>query len=105
MNVLIYSVLLATALLVTGLLIYGGARGGIGSVAISPTVGIVLSAAALVLWGLLAVSSLDISTYSGGTEFTKSYEALAWLCVGGGAVAAASLFQASLETIRQTGGI
>jgi hypothetical protein len=105
MNITIYTLLLATAVVGTGLLIYAGARGRVGDVTVGATVGLVLSAAMLILWGWLAVSALDLTLVSNGTTITRSYESLAWLAVGGGAVAAASLFQSAVEAIRETGGI
>lgn len=105
MNLLIYVALLLVAVVGTGILIYAGARGSVGGVAVSATVGLVMSAGIMVLWGFLAVSALNITTTSGGTTFTREYESLAWLAVAGGAVAAASLFQSATEAIRETGGI
>lgn len=105
MNLLIYVALLLTAVGGTGILIYAGARGSVGGVAVSATVGLVMSAGIMILWGFLAVSALNITVVSGGQEFDRSYESLAWLAVAGGAVAAASLFQSAVEAIRETGGI
>jgi hypothetical protein len=54
---------------------------------------------------LVAINAFEITTTSGGQEFTRSYPSVAWVAVAGVCIAVYSLFQASLEEIKRTGGI
>lgn len=101
----IYVVLLLTAIVGTAFVIRVGAEGDVGGVELSMRTGIVASAAVLVLWGLVAINSFEIVTYSNGTEFANSYPQLAWIAVAGGAIALYSMLQATLEEIQETGGL
>ena len=105
MNIALYLVLVITAIVATFFVVTAGARGSIGGVGLTNRIGIIVSAVVLVLWGIIAMSSFNVVTYSGGSEFSQSYEFMAWLAVGGGAIGLYSLFQASLREIEETGGI
>ena len=101
----LYLLLVAIAVIMTGLVIVVGTTGHIGGVSVDNRTGIVISIATLGLCGLIAISSFDITVYSGGTESSESYPAMAWVAVAMGAVAALSMWKASIEEIRETGGI
>lgn len=101
----LYILLFATALLGTAAIIWMGSSGGVASVSISPRAGILISAAVFVLWGLLGIESFEIIRYSGGQQFSQSYEELAWFSLAGALVAFLSMIQATLEEIKNTGGI
>lgn len=101
----IYLLLFGTAILGTGAVIWMGSSGGIGGVQTNAKAGILLSAALVLLWGLIAIESFEILIHSGGNQFTESYEELAWLAAGGALVCFVSMVQASLEEIKNTGGI
>jgi len=101
----IYSMLFLVALVATAGVIWVGAQGGVGRVQVGGEMGIVLSAAVFVLWGLLAIESFEIVIIDNGTRLTESYQELAWLCVGGAAIALLSMVQASIEEIKDRGGI
>jgi len=101
----IYLTLLVSAIVATAFTIYVGASGGVGSMQLGPRMGIVISAVTILLWGMVAINSFEIVHVSGGQEFTRSYESVAWIAAGGGVLAVVSLFKASVDEIRRTGGI
>jgi len=101
----LYVLLMTTALIGTAVVIWIGSSGGVASVSISARAGILISAAVFVLWGLLGIESFEIIRYSGGQQFSQSYEELAWLSLAGAIVAFLSMIQATLEEIKNTGGI
>lgn len=101
----IYVVLLVAALVATGGVIWVGTTGGVGSMQVGGRAGIVLSAAVFLLWGLLAIESYNIVSTSGGQEFVRTYEELAWLCAGGALLSLLSMIQASIQEIKNTGGV
>ena len=101
----IYAILLVTAFVATAGVIYVGTTGGVGSMRVGGRAGIVLSAATFLLWGLIAIESFEIVVTSGGQEFTQSYEQLAWVAAAGAAVSLFSMLQASIQEIKDDGGI
>jgi hypothetical protein len=105
MMIQIFQILLVVAFATTAVLIYLGVTGGVGGVQVGAKLGIVLSAAAFVLWGLIAINAFEITATSGGQQFTRSYPSLAWVATAGALIAIYSLFQASIEEIKNTGGI
>jgi len=101
----IYSILLVVAFIATGGVLWVGSQGGVGSMRVGSRMGIVLSAGTFLLWGLLAIESFEIVTMSGGSEFSNSYSQLAWLCAGGAMISLLSMFQASVQEIKDSGGV
>jgi len=101
----IYLVLLVSAIVASAVTLRAGSSGELAGVAVSPRVGMIASTLTLVLWGLIAVNSFELTIYSGGTSFTESYPQLAWLAVAGVGVGLVSLLQATLTEIDNTGGI
>ena len=105
MIVSVYIVLLIIGAIGTAFVIAAGTRGNLGGITVDRRTGIVVSAFVFVLWGLVAISSFEIVVYSGGTSSTVSYPEVAWLAVVGASVSLFSLFQATIEEVRATGGI
>ena len=101
----IYVTLLLAALLLTGGVLKVGATGSVGGMQVSTRMGVVISAAAFLLWGLLAIESFEVVVASAGEQYTYSYPQLAWLAAAGAGIALISLFQASVQEIDNTGGI
>jgi len=104
-NLTLYAILLIAALAATAFVLWIGSTGGVGSMQVGPRVGIVISVATFLLWGLLAIESFEIVVASGGSELKQSYEELAWLALGGAMICLASAFKASVEEIKETGGV
>lgn len=92
MQLLLYLLLFAVALVLTFLVIRAGLSGRQAA-----TVGVVLSAAGLGLWGIVTMASFDIVTVSGGQEFSYSYPSLAIVGAVGGCVNIYALFQSAIE--------
>lgn len=105
MIVKIYLLLFAIAAVLTLFVIVAGTEGHVGGIRVDARTAIVLAGFAAVLWGYLAINSFEITVYSGGSEFVKSYEGLAFLAVAGGGVSFYVLFQAAVHEINATGGI
>lgn len=105
MNLSLYLVLVLLGSVGTFVVLVAGAKGSVAGVTVNRRLGIVMSGVALMLWGVIAVNSYEVVVYSGGQEFTRQYEEMAWIATAGGAVAIYSLFQATVEEINATGGI
>lgn len=60
---------------------------------------VALSAAGILLWGLVSMSAFEVVTVSNGTELTYSYPSLAVVGVIGAAVCLYSLAKSAVETI------
>ena len=105
MTIEMFLLLIALASIATFLVILSGTSGTIAGLTVDRRLGIVVSGVALMLWGLVAINSFEITVFSGGEEFTRSYEQMAWVATAGGAIAIYSLFQATIQEIRDTGGI
>lgn len=101
----IYRILLVTAILGTAITLIAGVKGGVRGVEIGPRMGIVASTAVFILWGLVAINSFNVTVFSGGSEFTRSYASVAWVAVAGAGVSLISMLQATLEEINNSGGI
>lgn len=98
----IYLLLLAVGLVSTGLVLVAAAGAGDGGrVPIGPRAQIVVSAASLIVWGVLVTAGTNIEVYSGGTVATRSYGSLQYLAGGGAVVALIALVQSSLIELRQ----
>lgn len=105
MDITVYTLLLACALLLTAVIIWAASQGSIATAETGPRFGIVLSAAGVALWGVLAINSYDITVVSGGEEFTRQYEELAWLAIAGFGISLVSMFKAAVEEINRSGGV
>ena len=105
MTLELFLLLLLLAAAGTVLVIVVGSQGRIGNIRVDRRTGIVVSAAVLVLWGLVALNSFEVTIHSGGETTVEEYEQIAWLAVAGAGIALYSLFQATLLEIRETGGI
>lgn len=101
----IFQILFVTAILGTAITILAGVRGTVGGVDVGARAGMIVSAFVFGLWTLVAINSFDVTVVSGGEEFTRSYEQIAWVAVAGGVVALISLIQASIEEFDRTGGL
>ena len=101
----IYVTLLLAAFVVTGIVLKVGATGAVGGVRVSTRMGVVVSAAAFVLWGLIAIESFEVVVASAGEQYTYSYPQLAWVAAAGAGISLISLFQASVQEIDSQGGV
>lgn len=105
MTIELYVLLVVLAAIATFFVLLSGTQGNIGGVSIGRRLGIVLSGLVLVLWGVIAINSFEVVVHSGGQEFEREIVEMAWIAVAGGAIATYSMFQATIEEIRATGGI
>lgn len=105
MTLLLYLLLIVIGVAGLAVTIAAGTKGAIGSISVDRRTGIVISGMTFVLWGLIAISSFEITVYSGGVTATESFPEIAWLAVVGASAALYSLFQASIEEVRATGGL
>lgn len=105
MNLTLYAILFVTAILGTAALTYAGAAGQVGSVRVTPRVGVVIAAAMVVIWGLLGLNAYEITVFSGDQVHTVSYPQLGWLAIAGGVVATVHMVQAAIKEIEATGGL
>lgn len=101
----IYVLLLVVAIAWTTGVIWMATQQQMGDRESMRRVGIVLSAFGLVLWGLIAMFSFEVVSYSGGETFTHEFTELAYFALVGGALMLFSLLQATIEEINATGGI
>lgn len=100
----IYLALLVIAVVGTAGLFYIGSQGGVGRLNPSARLGIVLSAGLMLLWGLLAIESFEITVIKDSTTYTREYTQLAWLCVAGAGISLFSMIQASFGAIKEAEG-
>lgn len=91
MRLPIYLVLFVGALLVTAVTIWLGTNRS------EARTGVVVSAGALGLCGLVAMTSFNVVTVSGGQEFAYSYPSLAFVAGIAGAVNVVALFKGAIE--------
>lgn len=101
----IFRILLVTAILGTAVTLIAGVKGGVRGVEIGPRMGLIASTAVFILWGLIAINSFEVTVFSGGQEFTKSYASVAWVAIAGAGISLVSMLQATLQEIDNSGGL
>lgn len=97
MTITMFIVLILLATLGTAVSLASGV--GVGRRLSGSTAGIITSAAASVMWGVVVVSAESITHYSGGEALEHSYPSIQYLAVGGLALAFVLLVQATIAEL------
>ena len=96
MRLPLFALLFAAALVATFVVFSVGMRRNSDAAA---RLVLVVSAGAIVLWGVTAMSAFEVVTVSNGTEFQNSYPSLAVLSALGGAANLFALYQSAIRTL------
>lgn len=97
MTIAMYVVLILLAAVGTAVSMASGV--GVGRRLSASRIGLVTSVATAMVWGVVVVSSGEITHYSGGAALTHSYPTIQWLAAGGFGVALLAAVRAAFADL------